>query len=81
VSVDRTPEKAAHYLNRMGYSGEAAYDPGARSATRLGVTGIPTVIVLDAGGRERQRVVGSGKEAVARLRAEIAAMIAARAES
>jgi thiol-disulfide isomerase/thioredoxin len=80
VSVDRTPEKAASYLARMNYTGEAAYDPGARSATRLGIDGIPTVIVLDATGRERERIVGSGKSATARLRAEVAALIAARAE-
>ena len=80
VSVDRTPEKAANYLARMGYAGEAAYDPGARSATRLGIDGIPTVIVLDAAGRERERIVGSGKQAEARLRAEVAALLAARAE-
>src|SRR4030095_2390923 len=61
VSVDRTPEKAARYLQSMTYAGTAAYDPGARSVTRLGVEGIPTVLILDANGREQKRVVGSGK--------------------
>ncbi len=38
------------------------------------------MIVLDAAGRERERIVGSGKQATARLRAEVAALIATRKE-
>ena len=75
VSVDRTPEKAARYLQQLTYSGTAAYDPGARSATRLGVEGIPTVLILDANGREQKRVVGSGKAAMTRIRAEVAQLL------
>ena len=75
VSVDRTPEKAARYLEAMTYTGTAAYDPGARSATRLGVEGIPTVLILDASGREQKRVVGSGKAALTRIRAEVAQLL------
>jgi thiol-disulfide isomerase/thioredoxin len=74
VSVDRTPEKAARYLEAMSYQGDAAYDPGARSSTKLGVEGIPTVLVLDAAGKEQARIVGSGKGTMARIRAEVDAV-------
>jgi thiol-disulfide isomerase/thioredoxin len=74
VSVDRTPEKAARYLEGMAYAGDAAYDPGARSATKIGIEGIPTVLVLDASGKEQARIVGSGKKAMSQIRAEVAAL-------
>ena len=79
VSVDRTPEKASRYLQSMTYAGTAAYDPGARSATKLGVEGIPTVLILDASGREQKRVVGSGKDAMTRIRAEVSQLLETQA--
>ncbi len=80
VSVDRTPAKAARHLEGLGYQGEAAYDPGARSATAAGITGIPTTLLLDATGAERGRIVGSGAESLARIRAEARALLAAEAD-
>ena len=75
VSVDRMPEKGVRHLAAIGYAGEAAYDPGAQSVRRLGIQGIPTVLVLDRSGRERDRVVGSGAGICARLRASARAVI------
>jgi thiol-disulfide isomerase/thioredoxin len=74
VSVDRTPEKAVRYLENMAYAGDVAYDPGARSATKIGIEGIPTVLVLDASGKEQARIIGSGKKSMGRIRAEVAAL-------
>jgi thiol-disulfide isomerase/thioredoxin len=76
VSVDRVPEKAVRRLASIGYTGEAAYDPGAQSARRLGIQGIPTVLVLDRSGRERDRFVGAGAEIQARLKASARAVLA-----
>jgi thiol-disulfide isomerase/thioredoxin len=76
VSVDRTPEKGVRHLAAIGYQGEAAYDPGGKSVGgRLGITGIPTVVVLDRAGRERDRIVGSAPAARARIRASALAVI------
>lgn len=76
VSVDRTPAKAARHLESLEYQGEAAYDPGARAATAAGITGIPTTLLLDAAGMERGRIIGSGTESLARIRATARTLLA-----
>jgi thiol-disulfide isomerase/thioredoxin len=68
VSVDRVPERGARHLASLGYRGEAAYDPAASSVRRLGIQGIPTVLLLDGAGRERERITGSGAEIMTRLK-------------
>jgi thiol-disulfide isomerase/thioredoxin len=75
VSVDRRPKRGARYLADLDYNGAAAYDPGAESVRRHGITGIPTVLVIDHDGRERHRVVGSGADALARLKASVHALL------
>jgi thiol-disulfide isomerase/thioredoxin len=80
VSVDRTPAKAARHLESLEYRGEAAYDPGARTATAAGITGIPTTLLLDAAGVERGRVVGSGPESLERIRAAARSLLAAEVD-
>ncbi len=71
VSVDRRRARGAEYLVKVGYRGIAAYDPGAESSIKLGIDGIPTVLILDAAGVEMARVVGSGAEALQRIEAAL----------
>jgi thiol-disulfide isomerase/thioredoxin len=80
VSVDRVPEKAARYLERLDYQGRAAYDPGARSASDHGITGIPTVLLVDGGGIERARIVGSGMENLERVRDHARTLLASEVD-
>jgi hypothetical protein len=60
VAGDRGgPEAVEPFLKRHGLSDLAVlYDPRMAAARALGVTGLPTSILLDRQGREIGRVVG-----------------------
>jgi thiol-disulfide isomerase/thioredoxin len=75
VSVDHLPSRGERYLERLGYEGMVAYDPGARSIISAGIEGIPTVLVLDADGREQARVTGADEGSLAKIRLAVTGLI------
>jgi len=59
---ERDPEQSLKLLRRQGLSAPALLDAEWDGWRRFGVTAWPTLVLLDAQGRERERLVGLGGE-------------------
>lgn len=59
---ERDPTQALKLLRRQGLTGPALLDADWDGWRRFGITAWPTLVLLDAQGRERERLVGQGGE-------------------
>ena len=59
---ERTPEQSLKLLRRQGVAAAALLDADWDGWRRFGITAWPTLVLLDAQGRERERLVGLGGE-------------------
>jgi cytochrome c biogenesis protein CcmG/thiol:disulfide interchange protein DsbE len=52
-------EDAASYMKKMGYDFPVTSDPGEKTATSFGVTGVPETYIIDKKGVLRRKVIGA----------------------
>ena len=69
INVGEGPRRIAQYLQSSGLELTVLLDPKSEISRAWGATVLPTTLLIDAGGRPRQRVRGeldwSGREAMA----------------
>ncbi|MDE2615897.1 MAG: TlpA family protein disulfide reductase [Burkholderiales bacterium] len=69
LNVGEGPRRIAQYLQSSGLNLTVLLDPQSEAARAWGANVLPTTLLIDAGGRPRQRVRGevdwSGREAMA----------------
>ncbi len=61
ISMDQDPKKAIAFLNELGVNQLETGFSSIRVMSRLGITGLPTTLILDRQGNELGRVIGEAQ--------------------
>lgn len=77
LSIDRAgPDAVREFFREIGVEHLQLYiDPSAAAGDALGVTGIPTTLIVGPGGREIGRLIGAADWASDGMRAYFSALI------